>query len=239
VSYEPPAKAKQFVWKSPKEIPKSTNDPSATNDKADKKNKKAPKTEKKLKEASPSAGPAIYADKNKMSLVFSHGWHYPISSLDIGTLDANTKRIILDNPSVKQEVVACIREASRLAVDVKREAQRRMGQLLEKLRTRIDAEVAKARGQKKNGERLSESERVMARWDALLHGEREILYYLAGNTKPKEEGDEEDIEENQDGVGGKDSEDDESKLHPVPSIVHDLPVLEESPQEGDQSWRGC
>jgi hypothetical protein len=190
--------------------PKSAKDLSATSDKTDKKNNKAPKT-KKLKEASPSAGPAIYADKNKMSLVFSLGRHHHISSLDVGTLDANTKRVFLDNPGAQQEVVECIKESSRLAVDLKREAQRLMGQFLGKFRTRIDAEVAKARGQKKNGERLSVSERLKARWDALLHEEREILYYLVGNTRPKEEGDEEDIEENQDGVGGGDSEDGESK----------------------------
>ncbi|KAG0313853.1 hypothetical protein BGZ97_009834 [Linnemannia gamsii] len=146
-----------------------------------------------------------------MSLVFSLGRHHHISSLDVGTLDANTKRVFLDNPGAQQEVVECIKESSRLAVDLKREAQRLMGQFLGKFRTRIDAEVAKARGQKKNGERLSVSERLKARWDALLHEEREILYYLVGNTRPKEEGDEEDIEENQDGVGGGDSEDGESK----------------------------
>ena len=211
VSHEHPAKAKQFVWKPPKEIPKSAKDPSATSDKADKTNKKTPKARKKLEEASPSAGPTTYAGKNKKSLVFSLGRHHPTSSLDVGTLDANTKRVFLDNPSVQQDVVECIKEASRLAVDVKREAQRLIGQFLEKLSTRIDAEVAKASSQKKNGERLSESERLKARWDALSDGEREILHYLAGNIKPKEVGQEEDIEENQDGVGGGDSEEDESK----------------------------
>ncbi|KAG0252663.1 hypothetical protein BGZ95_006559, partial [Linnemannia exigua] len=89
-------------------------------------------------------------------------------------------------------------DASRLAVDVKREAQHLIGQFLEKLRTRIDAEVAKARGQKKNGEMLSEPERLKGRRDALSGGEREILYNLAGNIKPKREGSDE--EENQDGV---------------------------------------
>ncbi|KAG0249289.1 hypothetical protein BGZ95_007595, partial [Linnemannia exigua] len=67
-------------------------------------------------------------------------------------------------------------------------------------------------GQKKNGEMLSESERLKARRDALSDGEREILDYLAGNIKPKKDGgDEEDIKENQDGVGDGDSEEGESK----------------------------
>ncbi|KAF9114686.1 hypothetical protein BGW39_003286, partial [Mortierella sp. 14UC] len=210
VSHAPPAKAKQHVWRPPKEAPKSAKVPSPTSDKADKKNKKGSKAKKKPKEASSSAGPAAYADKDKKSLLFSLDWHHPTSSLEVGTLEANTKRVFLDSPDIQQEVVKCIKEGSSLAVDVKRDAQRLIGQFLENLRTRIDAEVAKAWSQKTNGERLSESERLKARRDALSENEREILDYLAGTIKPKEDGsDEDDMEDSQDGAGGEDSEDSE------------------------------
>ncbi|KAG0278014.1 hypothetical protein BGZ95_004886 [Linnemannia exigua] len=116
VSHAPPAKAKQHVWKPPKETPESTKDPSTTTNKTDKKIKNGPSAKKKP-EASSSAGPATYADKDKKSLLYSLDWHH-----------------------------SCIKEASRLAADVKREAQRLIVQFLEKLRTHIDAEVAKARG---------------------------------------------------------------------------------------------
>ncbi|KAG0288492.1 hypothetical protein BGZ98_004250, partial [Dissophora globulifera] len=191
------------------EIP--AKDPSATSDKTDMKNKVL-EAKKKSKQASPSAGPITYVDKGKMSLMCSLGRCHPTSSLEVGTLDTNTKRVFLDNPGLQQEVVECIKEASRLAVDVKREAQRLIGQYLEKLRTRIDAEVAKAWGQKKSGEKLSEFERLEARRNALSDKEREILDYLAGEVKPKKSGnDEDDIEGNQDEAGDQDSEEDDIK----------------------------
>ncbi|KAF9909410.1 hypothetical protein EC991_008549, partial [Linnemannia zychae] len=209
VSHEPPAKAKQYAWKPPKETPKSAKDPSAISGEAE---ENETSKAKKSEQASSSAAVATYVDKDKKSLVFSLGRCHPTSSLEVGTLDANTKRVFSDDPDIQKEVVTCIKEATRDAVDVKREAQRLIGQFLEKLRVRIDAEVAKARYKKKSGERLSESERLKARWDALSCREREILVYLAGEVEPRKEGnDEDDIEESQDDAGGEDSEGDDSK----------------------------
>ncbi|KAF9112715.1 hypothetical protein BGW39_003993, partial [Mortierella sp. 14UC] len=180
VSHAPSAKAKQHVWKPPKETPKSAKVPSITNDKADKKNMKGSKAKKKPEEASSSAGPATYAGKDKKSLIFSFDWHHPTSSLEVVMLEANTKQVFLDSSGIQQEVVKCIEEGFSLAVD----------------------------GQKTNGERLPESERLKARRDALSEDEREILDNLAGAIKPTENSsDEDDIEDSQDGAGGEDSED--------------------------------
>ncbi|KAF9284831.1 hypothetical protein BGZ88_009765 [Linnemannia elongata] len=181
VSHEPPAKAKQLMWKAPKEMSESNSKPSttgATDSKDKQKSDKAPST----------AGLRASKKTIKQSLIRSLGWHHPTVSLEAGTLEANTKRVLSNSPDLQQEVAKCLKKGSQLAVDTKRKAQRLIGRFLEMLRIRIENAVAEAR-RKKNGQALSESDRLKARREAVSDGERVVLDYLCERVKPKDVGD--------------------------------------------------
>jgi hypothetical protein len=196
VSHEPPATAEQLVWKAPKEMSNSNSDPSTT-DTTDSKDKK------KSDQAPSIAGQRASKKTNKQSFIGSLGWHHPTVSLEVGTLEASTKRVLSNPPDLQQEVAKCLKEGSQLAVDTKRKAQRLIGRFLETLRIRIEDAVAEAR-RKKNSEALSESDRLKARREAVSDGERVVLDYLCERVKPKDDGD--------DGLGDGQKDADQSDL---------------------------
>ncbi|KAF9290374.1 hypothetical protein BGZ88_007373, partial [Linnemannia elongata] len=179
--HEPPSAAKQLKWKPPKIIPKVANNPSTTSvakKDTDKKAKAIPK------ERSTNSSRTV-----KQKYLKSLSWHHPTSSLEVGLLEPNTKRVFTDRPDLQQAVVDCIRDASTKAVDVKRQAQRLIGGFIETLKTRIENEVAEARDDVSEGETLSETKRLEIRRKAVTDDERVILEYLGGKVKPKEDGD--------------------------------------------------
>lgn len=179
--HEPPSAAKQLKWKPPKMVPKVANNPSTTSvakKDTDKKAKAIPK------ERSTNSSKTV-----KQKYLKPLSWHHPTSSLEVGLLEPNTKRVFTDRPDLQQAVVDCIRNASTKAVDVKRQAQRLIGGFIETLKTRIENEVAEARDDVSEGETLSETKRLEIRRKAVTDDERVILEYLGGKVKPKEGGD--------------------------------------------------
>lgn len=58
-------------------------------------------------------------------------YQHPISSLYIGTLSANIRRAVPNQPILQQEVISCIQEASREAATTKRKGQALIGAFIE------------------------------------------------------------------------------------------------------------
>ncbi|KAI1279847.1 hypothetical protein EDD11_001463, partial [Mortierella claussenii] len=112
VSHEPPARAKQLVWKAPKKMSDSSSDPS---DITDSKNRQ--KSDKQKDQASSIARLRASKKTSKQSLIRSLGWHHPTVSLEVGTLEANAKRVLSNPVELQQEVAKCLKEGSQLAVD--------------------------------------------------------------------------------------------------------------------------
>ncbi|KAK3831004.1 MAG: hypothetical protein J3R72DRAFT_495724 [Linnemannia gamsii] len=54
-------------------------------------------------------------------------------TLDVGTLSANTRRVLPHHEDVLQDIVSCIQEASLLAAGTKRKAQQLLGAFIERL----------------------------------------------------------------------------------------------------------
>ncbi|KAF9130299.1 hypothetical protein BGX30_013565 [Mortierella sp. GBA39] len=113
----------------------------------------------------------------------------------VGTLEANTKRVLSNPPDLQRDVAKCLQEGAQLAVDTKRKAQRLTGRFLETLRIRIEDAVAEAR-RKKNGEALSESDRIKTRREAVSDGERVVLDYIC--ERGQKDADQSDLDEKAD-----------------------------------------
>ncbi|KAK5828979.1 hypothetical protein F5H01DRAFT_12584 [Linnemannia elongata] len=142
------------------------------------------KDKQKSDKAPSAAGLRASKMTDKQRLSKSLGWHHPTVSLEVGTLEANTRRVSSLSPELQGEVAKCLKEGSQLAVDIKRKAQRLIGRFLETLRTRIEDAVVEAR-RKKNGEALLESDRLKARREAVSDDERVVLDFLCERIKPK------------------------------------------------------
>lgn len=108
-------------------------------------------------------------------------------SLEVRTLEANTKRVLSNPRDLQQEVAKCLKEDFQLAEDSKRKAQRLIACFLETLRIRIEDAVAEAR-RKKNGEALSESDWLKARRKVVSDDERSVLEYFCERVKTKDDG---------------------------------------------------
>ncbi|KAF9574621.1 hypothetical protein EC968_006036 [Mortierella alpina] len=113
---EPPI-MKRYEWKAFKEQPQSPDTPPP------KKPKKA-KTPKKPR-------PPLKIDK--MSLVRALSYEHPAASLEVGTLKANAKEAIGNDPDLVDELVSCIRGAARQAGNIKRKTQRLLGLYIEQI----------------------------------------------------------------------------------------------------------
>ncbi|KAF9994919.1 hypothetical protein BGZ65_009441, partial [Modicella reniformis] len=66
----------------------------------------------------------------KAGLVRGMTWEHPIVTVQAGTLSANIKRAIGDSPLVP-EIESCLKEAVRLASDIKRSGQELIGRYIE------------------------------------------------------------------------------------------------------------
>ncbi|KAF8958121.1 hypothetical protein BGZ46_002037, partial [Entomortierella lignicola] len=120
----PPAKMKQFVLKPYKEPSVEPTEPS---DNSHNKPKAQPKAQSKAKAKAKSA-PTL-----KLEVMRSMAYQHPISSLYIGTLSANVKRAVSNQPTLQQAVTLCIQEASREAARIKRKGQILIGTYIERL----------------------------------------------------------------------------------------------------------
>lgn len=188
VDHPPPPKAKQLRWKAPKEPCQPPNITSTSRTESQK-HIKAKKMDAPLSD-NPTRS---YAEMDKKRLVRSLGWHHPRSSLIIGTLEANAKRVASEDPRVQEEVVKCIKEASEAAADVKRMAQRLIGRFLETLQIRMRlAEDTRWRELARVGVEMSEADRQKSRYNAITEDERKSLDFICGRIGPKAKLDQDD-----------------------------------------------
>ncbi|KAF9536986.1 hypothetical protein EC957_009128 [Mortierella hygrophila] len=126
IDHGPPPKAKQFNLKFYRELVQ-------TNSVSIKKSK--PKGDR----LSSGFQKKSLADLDKNGLVRSMNWRHSTFSLEIDTVRANIRRVVMDRVAdtdalteERQVVVDCLQEASRLAAGVKREAQRPIGHFCRK-----------------------------------------------------------------------------------------------------------
>jgi len=204
--HPPPPVMKQFYRKPYKQTPTkpttTTPDKPTTNKP---KNIKAPMYTKK---------PTESLDKNNVVRCLS--WYHPTSTLDVGTLAANTKRVFSVRPApadfetasssplalgapaptvisldLQQHVLDCIQEAVRLASGVKRQAQRLIGVFVDTLRVRMNTKEEERKSElQAEGEVFSEEEeRQQIRRNAISADERQILACLCARVESKKEKD--------------------------------------------------
>ncbi|KAK3826555.1 MAG: hypothetical protein JOS17DRAFT_832663 [Linnemannia elongata] len=187
ISHPAPPMSKQFKLKFYQERPETVNNPTPAKKTTSKANK-PPRPDK-----------TPIADKDKKGLLRSLSWHHPIAWLETGTLEANVGRVLGDgttlrNPEtplnlniVQQEVVECIQEAVQSAANVKRNAQRLIGEFVETLAVRMRAaeETKRTELQKVSPSMaMTNVDSRKARRDAVTEDEREILTHLCVCLKP-------------------------------------------------------
>ncbi|KAF8936350.1 hypothetical protein BGZ47_009551, partial [Haplosporangium gracile] len=152
------------------------------------------------------------ADMEKIGLVRSLAWHHPTVSLEVGTLNANTKRVFMNRPlsttsssivagsaspsstlpslntsDLQPQVMECLQEASCLAAEKKREAQRLIGVFVETLSTRMDAAEETLRVKMlSETPPMSEEQRIRARREVITDVERMILDRFCDRIKLKD-----------------------------------------------------
>ncbi|KAF9916185.1 hypothetical protein FBU30_001514, partial [Linnemannia zychae] len=188
ISHPPPPTMKKFTWKpyKPRDPPTTTN------------TQPKPKTKKKVFPKKPTA------DMNKNGLMCSISRHHPISSLDVGTLPVNIRRVFANsigftNPDAssstgfQEEVLKCIQEAVLQAAATKREAQQLIGLFVDTIRKRMDEHEEKCKDEMHNkGEILTEEARLDARKKSIDPKERAIMKCLCADTEIKAEEEEAD-----------------------------------------------
>lgn len=199
IVHGPPPKAKQFKLKFYRE-------PAQTNSVSIKKSK--PKGDR----VSSGLQKKSLADLDKNGLVRSMNWHHPTSSLEIGTVHANVRRVVMDGVTgtdalteERQEVVDCLQEAPRLAAGVKREAQRLIGHFVEMLRDRMDKVEEERRvilELMTPPQTMIELYRLQCRKDSITEAERGILLSICEWVKPA------DIDKDEEDAGGNKENDD-------------------------------
>lgn len=198
--HTPPPRMKQFSLKHYKEPSETTSDKSTPT---------KPKT-KVEKISTPLKKPL--ADMDKMGLVRSLAWHHPTVSLEVGTLNANTQRVFMNQPlsttppsilagpdapssnlpnlnpsDLQRLVMECLQVATCLAAEKKREAQRLIGVFVETLRIRMDAAEETLRVKMlSETPPMSEEQRIRARRDAITEVERKILDRFCDRIKLKD-----------------------------------------------------
>ncbi|KAF9109482.1 hypothetical protein BGX30_008397, partial [Mortierella sp. GBA39] len=188
--HAPPPRMKQMTLKFYKQPPETSA--------------KSPPKPKTNVEKAPASAKKPLTEMKKVGLVRSLAWRHPTVSLEVGTINANTKRVFLGGqtsttPSpttpgsiapfpttptlsasdLQCSVVECLQECSRLAADKKREAQRLIGIFVETLRIRMDSAEEALRIKLPPGKlTVSEEKRTKARRDAVSDTERKILDHL-------------------------------------------------------------
>ncbi|KAF9969934.1 hypothetical protein BGZ75_002526, partial [Mortierella antarctica] len=119
-----PKGMKQYKWKPWTQQPERPVDPNGAN------NKRKSKTSKK---SSPKTTITPVPDMTKKQLLNALNWEHPTATLNVGTLSANCKEALQEDPALQQEVLHCIREAVRAASQVKRACQGLIGRYIERL----------------------------------------------------------------------------------------------------------
>lgn len=188
---------KQFYQKPYKAQPETPNNQTSTN-KSKAKAEKAPTFMQK---------PLVEMDKK--GLIHSMAWHHPTSTLDIGTLSTNTKRVFtgmpksttliltmstLDQADLQQQVMECMQKATCLAAGVKCKAQQLIGQFIETLQDMMN-EVEETLRVMLHAENrtMSEAEQIKVQKEAISDDECRILDCLCAWVKPNDDnGDEGD-----------------------------------------------
>ncbi|KAF9913604.1 hypothetical protein FBU30_003235, partial [Linnemannia zychae] len=122
---------KQFILKPYKESHTLAADPAESSGNYHNNPKQAPKPQSKPKPKPKSKSKP--APTWKLQLIRSMMKTHPLSALPIGTLRANIKRTMPNQPSLHQAVTQCIQEASREAVRIKRQGQILIGTYIELL----------------------------------------------------------------------------------------------------------
>ncbi|KAF8929937.1 hypothetical protein BGZ47_000819 [Haplosporangium gracile] len=210
IVHDPPPKAKQYVLKYYKKPLETPTDPASTEE---------PKSKAVGTSVSSSKPPA---KMDKKGLVYSLGWHHPVSTLEVGTLRKNVERALpnlmnttnvappTDLEVLHQGVVDCISEATRLAARVKREGQQLIGRFVETLRDRMIAAEEHKRTELAEGTEpraMTEQERLKARKEAITEPERTILSYLCKPVKPQDtDDDQDDVDEDTVDLDGQESD---------------------------------
>ncbi|KAG0276890.1 hypothetical protein BGZ97_009998, partial [Linnemannia gamsii] len=190
IVHTPPPKSKQFKLKFYQERPEAVSNSTSAKKTTTKANK-------------PPLNRKPIADKDKKGLLQSLSWHHPTAWLELGTVEANARRVPGDAATltapgsplnitvVQQEVVDCLQEAVQLAANVKRNAQRLIGEFVETLAVRMQAaeETKRTDLQKASPPRtMTDADRRKARRDAVTEDERKILTHLCECLKPNDTG---------------------------------------------------
>ena len=119
----PPERMKKYVFKPYKENTNPSGESSDPEETALK-----VKTKPELKTL---AGSRSSSKSRKLAIKRQLAYHHPISSLDVGTLQANVGRITGENSSLQSQIVRCVRDAVREAASIKRRGQRIIGCFIE------------------------------------------------------------------------------------------------------------
>ncbi|KAI8599776.1 hypothetical protein EDD21DRAFT_355146 [Dissophora ornata] len=125
--HPPPDNMKVYKFKPYKErtvIPEVSTEDSKAKTKVKAKTK--PKTKPKIKTLATST-----AQTRKLAIMRHLAYHHPTSSLKVGTLAANIKRVVPTDGVLQQAVTRCIRDAVHEAARTKRESQRTIGKFIE------------------------------------------------------------------------------------------------------------
>jgi len=59
--------------------------------------------------------PIPVKDMDKKQLLQTMGWEHPRANLDVGTLNGNVEAVLKDEVAVTDELIGCLRKASREA----------------------------------------------------------------------------------------------------------------------------
>lgn len=95
-------------------------------------------------------------------------WQHPTVTLEVGTLDANVRRVLGSDEGLSSKVIDCIQEAFQAATAVKRHAQRLIGLFIEKMRDTNEVKDS----------------------------DRTLMDHLCARIKPKEQDDDNEDEDN-------------------------------------------
>ncbi|KAF9537310.1 hypothetical protein EC957_008485 [Mortierella hygrophila] len=138
-------------------------------------------------EKAPTSAKKPLTEMKKIGLVRSLAWRHPTVSLEVGTINANTKRVFL---VFSGGMFAGVFPSGGRQ---KREAQRLIGIFVETLRIRMDSAEEALRIKLPPGKlTVSEEQRTKAHRDAVSDTERKILDHLCERIKPKDDDEDDD-----------------------------------------------
>jgi len=122
LTHDPPPSMKRYKWKPWTQKPPRPDDEESNN---------TPESKKPAKR--PGKPPPLIEEMDKRQLVHAMGWEHPRASLNVGTLNGNAKAVLKDEVAVAEDLVGCLREASREAWRIKRKGQSLIGLYVERI----------------------------------------------------------------------------------------------------------